>query len=393
MAHASVRHLRAHGAYLHKRSTEQHLILVSAKGEVVDTPYDRVAEAFGVENHPHLLHALKEGDDQLKCRVLEAMATLFRLPQDLVMCLKLGVLELVERGLEQNDSELCELSARVLSVMVESPCGQAAILRAESAKRLLSVLSSETTPPRTQCLLYDTLIGVSRCFAGGRQLAEVGYLPVVLGHLAPRVGGRPPAPDKDAPPPRLDGEDDRARRVRALQLLKNLVNDGVDFTAFRALDLDAVAVCTRHLRSPDFATRSAACDALGTLAFVDKARKAAVEHGAVPRLGALLSDSHWQVAAASAGALMIVAVHDEAKRQLMAADALANVNHLLQSPHYLVQLNTVKLVAVMAAYPPARRVLGVSSTEYHLRLLMQPSSDALLAKSAKTALLSVHWQA
>lgn len=403
---SGLRHLRAHGAYLHKRSTVQHLTLVATKGEVAEAPYDRVTEAYGVENHPHLLHTLEEGDEPLKRRVLKAMVSLFRLPRDLVMCLKLGVLELVEKGLAHDDREIRNLSAEVLSVIGDSPCGQAALQQSQLAGRLLPAFS-DAPAGRLSCHLYDTLIAISRTFVGARQLAEAGYLPVVVARLsAPRSTAPSDGVKQQQDQPSPAGETasagtyasthnaDGERRLCALRLLKQIVNDGVEVTAYRALELGAVAVCTRHLRAVDFRARAAACDALGALAYVDKAKKAAVDQGAVPRLCRLLGDAHWEVVAASAGALMVIAVRDEAKRQLLAADALAEVNQLLQSPHYLVQLNATKLVAVAAAYPPARRALSGVTTEYFLRALVAAAdADPLLAKSARAALQVVQWTA
>lgn len=95
----AVKHLRAQGSLLHKRSTPQHLTLVSVKYDVKEAPYERVSEAFGVENHPHILHALEEGEPVLRRRVLEALASVLKLPQELVVSMKHGLLELVEGGI------------------------------------------------------------------------------------------------------------------------------------------------------------------------------------------------------------------------------------------------------------------------------------------------------
>lgn len=392
-----MRHLRAHGSYLHKRSTVQHLTLVASKGEVSDAPFDRVTEAFGVENHPHLLHALDEGEVPLKRRVLAAMVSLFRLPRELVMCLKLGVLELVEKGLSHDDREVRELSAEVLSVIADSPCSHSALLASRLLVRLLAVFAAVPRADAYQCHLYDALISVSRVFTGARQLTEAGYLPVVLAHLAARRGPNlaaaaaaapPPPPPHDSTSASAEGE----RRLRALRLLRHLLNDGADLTALRALELDAVGAAARALRAVDPRARAAGCDALAALAFADRGKKAAVDQGAVPSLCRLLGDARWEVAAAAAGALMVVAVRDEAKRQLLASDAPAALLALLQAPLPLARLNAVKLVAVAAAYPPARRALGGAGSEFFLRALAA-DADPLMARSARAALLAVQWQA
>ncbi|KAG7386505.1 ARM protein [Phytophthora pseudosyringae] len=384
----TVKHLRAHGSLLYKRSTVQHLTLVSAKGDVKEVPYERVSEAFGVENHPHILHALEEGEPVLRRRVLEALASVLKLPQELVVSLKHGALELVEGGitvgvgedgasapteLTESEIELQELSARVLSVVAESPCGQAELLKGETIARIKPVFAAASNKATCQHL-YDALLHLSASFAGARQLTSAGYLFVVLDHL------------KGC---RLND----ALRVRALHLLKNLLNDGVDGTTFRALDLGAVAQCAKRLHSPNFEVRAAACDALAAVGFADKARKAVAEHaGVVPRLCALLTDPQWQVASASAGALMSLAAHDEIKRQIVASDGLAPVNQLLLTNKAPLQLRTTKLVAVVTALPAARRLLDVPATTLRLKTLMQ-DENALLAKSAKGALAAVQWRA
>ncbi|RLN90826.1 hypothetical protein BBJ28_00020767 [Nothophytophthora sp. Chile5] len=376
-----VKHLRAQGSLLYKRTTGQHLTLVAVKGEVKEPPYECVAEAFGAENHPHLLHALEEGDPVLRRRVLEALASVLKLPQELVMCLKHGVLELIESGiacdddgavgsgareLSACDAELQELSARVLSVMAESPYGQAELLRGGTITRIQPVFAS-TANKRTCEHLYDALLLLSASFTGARQLTSAGYLSIVLEQLKSR---------------RLNA----ALRLRALQLLKNLANDGVDLSVTQALELGAVQLCAKRLFDPQDEVRAAACDALGALGFTEKTRKAAVEHGGVlPRLCGLLSDPQWSVTAASAGALMSLAANDEVKRVIVQSDGLAPLKQLLQSSRPRVQLNAAKLVAVVAALPLARRALDTTATQLRLRALMQ-DPDPLLAKSAKVAL-------
>lgn len=374
---------------LHKRSTPQHLTLVSVKYDVKEAPYERVSEAFGVENHPHILHALEEGEPVLRRRVLEALASVLKLPQELVVSMKHGLLELVEGGitggvhdgdasaaprqLSESDAELQELSARVLSVMAESPCGQAELLKGETITRIKPVFAAAANK-RTCQHLYDALLLLSASFTGARQLSSARYLPVVLDQL------------KGC---RLND----ALRIRALKLLKNLANDGVDATTFRALELGAVAQCAKRLHSPNSEVRAAACDTLAAFGFADKARKAVVEHGGVvPKLCALLTDPQWQVASASAGALMSLAANDEIKRQIVANEGLAPVNQLLQANKVPLQLHTTKLVAVITALPAARRLLDVPATTLRLRTLMQ-DENALLAKGAKVALAAVQWRA
>ncbi|GMF26977.1 unnamed protein product [Phytophthora fragariaefolia] len=377
----AVKHLRAQGSLLYKRSTPQHLTLVSVKDDIKEAPYERVSEAFGVENHPHILHALEEGEPVLRRRVLEALTSVLKLPQELVVSIKHGLIELVEGGitggahegsdaapapLSASDAELQELSARVLSVIAESPCGHAELLKRETITRLKPVFAAASSK-RTCQYLYDALLLLSASFTGARQLTSAGYLPVVLEQL------------KGC---RLND----ALRVRALKLLKHMANDGVDATTFRALELGAVAQCAKRLHSPHLEVRAAACDALAAFGFADKVRKAVVEHGGVvPRLCALLTDAQWQVAAASAGALMSLAAHDEVKRQIVANDGLAPVNQLLQANKVPLQLHAVKLVAVVTALPAARRLLDVPATTLRLRTLMQ-DENALLAKCAKGAL-------
>jgi hypothetical protein len=384
----AVKHLRAQGSLLYKRSTPQHLTLVSVKGDVKEAPYERVNEAFGVENHPHILHALEEGDLALRGRVLEALASVLQLPQELVVSIKHGMLELVEGGvtvgvseedgslsteLSESEVELQELSARVLRVMAESPCGQAELLKGETIARVKPVFAAASNK-RTSAHLYDALLLLSAAFTGARQLTSAGYLPVVLDQLK---GCR-----------LNDG-----LRIRALKLLKNLVNDGMDSTVVRALELGAVPQCAKRLHSPNWEVRVASCDALAALGFADRARKAVVEHGGVvPRLCALLTDAQWQVASAGAGALMSLSAHDEIKRQIVANEGLAPVNQLLQANKVPLQLHATKLVAVITALPAARKLLDVPATTLRLRTLTQ-DENALLAKSAKVALAAVQWRA
>ncbi|KAF4322676.1 hypothetical protein JM18_003265 [Phytophthora kernoviae] len=356
--------------------------------EVKELPYERVAEAFGVENHPHLLHALEEGEPVLRRRVLESLSSTLKLPQELVMYIKHGVVELLEGGiicgvdgeeapyanqLSDSDRELQELSALALSAIAESPCGQAELLKGETITRIKPVFASAANK-RTTEYLYNTLLHLSSSFPGARQLTAAGYLPIILEQLkGPRQND--------------------ALRLRALQLLKNLVNDGVGPTTYRSLELGAVPQCSKRLFSPNFEVRVAACDALMALGFAEKARKAVVEHeGVVQRLCELLSDKKWQVMAASASALMSLAAHDEVKRQIVAHEGLAGVNQLLQSNKLPVQLATTKLVAIVTALPAARGLLDVPATTLRLQTLMQ-DSDPLLAKSARVALTAVQWRA
>lgn len=368
---SGIKHLRAQGAYLYKRTVAQHLTLVSTRDNVVDAPYDRVTEAYGVENWAHLMRSLKEGDEVLKKRVLVALTEVFKQPQELIMCMKYGALELIEHGILDENKETQELSARVLSVIAESPCGRAELMKSEIATHILKVFMPAANK-RTCCHLYDALLCISRPFLGAQMLSSAGYLPVVLDHLKRNLN-----------------ED---LELRALQLLKHVLNDGVEATVYRALEMEAVEQCAKRLFEAKMEIRIAACDAIAAMGYVEKAKKACVDKGVVKKLCNLLTDAKWQVTAASAGALMCIAILDEAKRAIVVFEGLQNVNQLLQSPKFLVQLNTVKLLTVMAAYPPARRMLDISSTEYQLRMLMA-DTDPLVAKSAKVALQAVQWRA
>ncbi|POM74583.1 Hypothetical protein PHPALM_8441 [Phytophthora palmivora] len=257
--------------------------------------------------------------------------------------------------------------------MAESPCGQAELLKGETIIRIRPVFAASSNK-RTCQHLYDALLRLSGSFSGARQLTSAGYLIIVLEQL------------KGC---RLND----ALRIRALRLLKNLLNDGVDSTMFRALEMGAVTQCAKRLHSPNCEVRAAACDTLAAMGFVDKARKAVVEHGGViPRLCVLLTDSQWEVASASAGALMSLAAFDEVKRQIVENEGLAHVNQLLQTNKVPLQLHTTKLVAVVTALPAARRVLDVPATTLRLKTLMQ-DENPLLAKSAKVALSAVQWRA
>ncbi|CEG37582.1 FOG: Armadillo/beta-catenin-like repeats [Plasmopara halstedii] len=370
-----------------KRSTSQHLTLVAAKGEINDIPYERVSEAFGFDNHPHVLNALVEGDILLRCRVLEALTTVLALPQELVIYMKYGILELVvslivigldegktNRSTQLSESEIKvqELSARVLSVMAMSVCAHSEILKDEIITRIKPVFAAASSK-RTCEHLYHALLSSTGSFTRARRLTSAGYLSVVLDHLKSH---------------RLND----ALRICALKLLKNLVNDGTNDTTNHALELGVIAQCYKQLHSPNHEVRTASCDALAALGFMDKVRKAVVKHSeVVPRLCMLLNDKQQMVEASSAGALMTLAAHDEIKRQIVANKGLANINQLLQTKMVPLQLHTTKLVAVVAAHPEARRLLNVPATTQRLHTLIQ-GEDSMLAKSAQVALAAVQRQ-
>lgn len=371
---------------LSKRSTLQHLALVAVKGEVMDVPYERVSEAFGHENHPHILHALKEGNSILRCRALEALASVLTLPQELVQYMKFGLLELVVdliaddvesvKLVEMNKGELNtqKLAARVLGVITMSVCAQKEILKGENIITRIKPVFAAASNKCTCEHLYNAMLNLTGSFTGARHLTSVGYLPLVLGHL------------KSC---RLNN----ALRINALKLLKNLVNDGMTGTTICALELGVVDQCFKQLHSPNFKVRAAACDALAALGFMDKARKAVVEHGeVVPLLCMQLTDTQRLLAAASTGALMSLAAHNEIKRQIVANGGLASVNELLQTKMVSLQLHTTKLIAAVTTLPEARLQLNVPITTHHLKTLIQDENQ-LLAMSAKVALEAVQRQA
>lgn len=369
-ADTAIRHLRSQGSYLYKLSTSQHLVSVAAQGDVAEIADDRVTEAYGVDNWPHLLHALDEGDDVLKVRVLTAMTTLFRLPQPVVMCVKHGIFELLEQGIVGTNPDIQRLSAHVLSVLLETSCGRSEFMSNETATIILPVFAAASDVNTTR-FLYDATISFSRSFACARILTGCGYLPAVMEHLR-----------RELPSDTLV--------VRALTLLKLIVNDGIESTAFKALEMSAMRLCHCQLGAADPIVRVAACDAIAALCCVDKAKKLAVEVGCVKLLCGLLNDKSWHVQAASSAALTTIAIHDEAKRAVVACDGLPSLLRLLGSSKMAVQLHTVKLITVLAAYPPAREILNVGATDFHLSTLAQ-DPDALLAKCAKLALRAIHW--
>lgn len=365
-----IHHLRSQGALLYKRSTPQHLTLVATKGNVQEIPFDRVVESFGTAKWPHLLHDFNVGDNDHKQRVLNAMISVFKNPQDLAMCLKLGVMDHIEHGILSDNNLIQELSSNVLYVILETSIGRDGFMKSGVASTIANVFRSASNLSSTRHL-YDGFLALTRSCIGAQLLTQHGYLDIVISHLKRKLGGD--------------------LRARVLQLLKNLINDGVEETVLKAIELEGVELCAKHLYDRDSTTRVAACEALASLSYVDQAKKIAVACDVVKKLCILLNDSQWQVTAASAGALMCLAVNDEAKRIIVSCEGLHTVNQLLLSPKYLVQLNTVKLISAIVSNPTARKYLNVPSTEYHLKALATDSNE-LLAKSARLALEAVQWQ-
>lgn len=391
----NVRHLRSSGSSLHSITTGQHLIIHETKPFVYYTHTNSVNEAFGHRKWPQLLLCLEQGDMILRKKTLRCMSRILKNPQDASMCLRLGLRALIEKGiLYSEDKEFQYLSAQLLSVIVQCSNGRLELLKAHRNKAEVSEgtsatmldrirpvfaalgLSSDDMSRATCVLLYDAFISLSQTCVGAQLISLHGFVSILVDHI-------------HRTPKSISNKSEI--RIRALRLLRNVVNDGLESTSALMLDLEAMELCSKYIRHANYHVQVAACNVIAAIGYIERAKVVAVEFGIVKELSLLLTDRNRKVQGACVGALMNLAINDEAKGIIIANNSLLVVPQLLECSEDSIKLNTLKLIAIVAAHPEARKQLNTFSTKDLLTSLIR-LQDPLLSQPAKLALSVIEWR-
>ncbi|EQC37209.1 hypothetical protein SDRG_05435 [Saprolegnia diclina VS20] len=367
---ARINHLRNPGATLYKTTTVRHLGRVEAKPNAALIADNAVVEAFGADKCPKLAQLLKEENENTLLHALRCIAGVLKMPTDVVNSThdEHHVLEPLGNLVYHNNAAIRRLAATALRVFASHAVGRAELVRYRTMRKILKVFGrndNELMEP-----LFDTALHVSSTMSGVREMSQHGYPAVILEKL------------------KRDASD--SIRVRALQLLKAFVNDGIPSTVLHIVELGGVDAVAKFIHSKNKDVRTAALQTTGAMLYLEQGRNSAMLNGVAKKLCGVLQDRDSSVSIVAAGALMVLAVHDGAKREIYELGAHTGFLALLHRPEYGVQLNTLKLVTVLAAHPLARDAMRTKQMEKTMRDMTEDTNE-LLARSAKLALRAVLW--
>ena len=365
---AGIVHLRSAGATLYKRNANQHLHLCESKPNPKCIGQNDVVEAFGMGKCPKLVRLLLEQDEQVLLKTLQALTTVLKSPQDAVVCCDNHILDSLCQLLFHDNAEIQLLTALAFEILAEHSHVRAVMIEEGVTRKINKAFAKQDE--KILLHLYNAMLKFSSIMGGAQEVSQNGFVQIALDKL------------------KQDTSDEI--RIRALQLLKACVNDGISGTVLRTVDLEGVEICTKHIYSKNKLVRVAVLQALGAMCFSERGRERVIAIGIIKKICTVLMDKEWTVCCASAGALMVIAIHDEGKREIFECGVVETFGHLLHKSKLGIQLNIVKLISVISSYPPARNALCTPQIKRALGA-MSDDPNELLARSARVALQAVLW--
>lgn len=397
-------HLRSSGSTLvATRTTYQHLQQHEAKSSTNLQARDeiQISEAFGNQKCPKLVRTLASSADPGVCaRACRTLLSILRCPTDVSACLKSGLVPVLERHLAQEQNPVvASLALSALELLSRDTNGKVAILHSGVPERFLHTWLSNAKPSSERTLMYRLCLNCTRMRDHRSMFTQDWqFLPLFIERISAELELFQHRPHSSCD----------ENLCLSLELVQHALEDGRESTLVEAVTLEAVIKCLSVLRSsgdqtgksPEVLTR--VCQTLTRLCFHESARdvvahtedKQALFH---ETLCPLLRHEVPAVVSAAAGWIMLLAVHDPIKHDLVEAGVLAYLPGLLREEAVVSGdgiggvLNGLKIIAALAQHPKAKARLSKVTMVERLKTLGE-HPDALLAKSALTALHAVLWK-
>ncbi len=355
---------------------ETHLARFENKSDPRAPPSTKIVEAYGLGKCPKLVSQISGSDLDVRINALAVLCDEFKNPYTIEGCVREGVVSILAQMITDPDYTTRVRASHALELAAMDANGFFAILL-DQDEVLPKIVIGVQDPSETvrehiyNCLLSSTRTqqGVEACVKNGVVTAFVNVLPKELDVLKPSL----------------------------LKTLHNIV--GNELGLEHALETNAVGVLIDHLtrrgdsnldESPII---TEAARALGFMCYNGKAKKQALEKGAVAKLITVLreKDSSTSLKIALTIALMAITITNDGKKQVFQFEGLDVIMELLYDDSRAVVLNILKIISNLAVFPQNREVFVTDSTcTVKLRKLCK-ADDALIAKHANIALNAVNW--
>lgn len=340
-------------------------------------PPTKIVEAYGLGKCPTLVRQICDGNLDVRINALGVLCDEFKNPYSIDGCVKEGVISILADMVTDPDYVTRIRASQALYLAASDANGYAAILSDQDVV-LPKIVEGVNDPSETvreniyRCLLASTatIAGVEACVTYGVTRAFVTVLPDELDSLKPFI----------------------------LRTLHNIV--GSERGLNEAIDSNAVGVLI-DLLEPHKVTRSKfeatiladTSRTLGFLCYDGKAKKEALEKGAIPKLIEMLRSKAVgsQLKSSITIALMAITITNDGKIQVALHQGLDVIMPMLYDDNRVVVLNTLKIMANLAVFPANREIFLTDSTCAVKLKKLSKSEDALIAKHAMTTLNAVNW--
>jgi hypothetical protein len=355
---------------------ESHLARFEVKNDPRGAPSTKIVEAYGLGKCPKLVSQISGSDLDVRINALAVLCDEFKNPYSIEGCVREGVVSILAQMITDPDYTTRVRASHALELAAKDANGFFAILL-DQDEVLPKIVIGVQDPSETvrehiyNCLLSTTRTqqGIEACVKHGVVTAFVGVLPKEMDSL----------------------------KAPMLKTLHNIV--GNELGLEQALDTNAVGVLIDHLSRKDSPSDeessiiTEAARALGFMCFDGKAKKQALEKGAVAKLVSVLREKELSTSLkiALTIALTAITITNDGKKQVFQFEGLDIIMELLYDDSRAVVLNALKIISNLAVYPQNREIFATDSTcTVKLRKLCK-AEDALISKHANIALNAVNW--
>lgn len=356
-----------------------HLAQFEVKGQPIPGAPTKIVEAYGLGKCPKLVEQICGPDLDVRINALEVLCNEFKNPYSIDGCAREGVISVLAQMVVDPDYPTRMRSTKALQIAANDANGLSSIL--ENHQTVLPMLVKGVNDPSevVRGHIYECILGITRTPAGIHACVRHGVTTAFVFALR--------------------READLLKPV----LLRTIHNIAADEAGLmEAIDSKAVEACINLLaRGAVPSLRAAneeeniaeAARTLGYMCYDGRAKKAALELGAVEKLISLLRDKSLPTSTRCSItiALMAITITSEGKIKVHECGGLDAIMVLLYDDHRAVLLNALKIIGNLAVYPKNREAFLADSTcAVKLRKLSK-AEDALVAKHATVALNAVNW--
>lgn len=339
----------------------------------------KIVEAFGLGKCPKLVEQICGANLDVRINALEVLCDEFKNPYSIEGCAREGVISVLAQMVVDPDYMTRVHSSHALEIAAADANGLASIL--ENQQVVLPMLVKGVNDPSevVRGHVYECILATTRTAAGIHACVRHGVTTAFVFALRKEMSALKPV---------------------LLRTIHNIAADEAGLS--EALDSKAAEACISLLERGAVPSLRAeneeviigdAARTLGYMCYDGRAKKEALELGAVEKLVALLREKQLPTSTRCSLtiALMAITITSEGKIRVFECGGLDSVMLMLYDDSRAVLLNALKIIGNLAVYPKSREVfLSDSTCAVKLRKLSK-SEDALVAKHAGVALAAVNW--
>ena len=344
----------------------------------------KIVEAFGLGKCPKLVQQIAGSDLDVRINALAVLCEEFRNPYSIEGCAREGAIKVLGKMIKDPDFTTRVRATNNLALAAMDANGLSSIIEDEAVviPQIISGIEDPSEIVREHvynCLLYLTRskAGVERTVAHGVTAAFVNVLwneidalkPVILRALHNTAGSEQGL---------AEAINLNATRLCIDLLSKSATNARDSPTNYSDFEDEIIAESARTL---------------GFICFDGRAKKQALDNGAIEHLIALLKVKKLttQAKASISIALMAITSTNDGKIQAGAVEGVEVVIALLYDDNKVVVLNTLKIISNLAIYPRNREILNNDSTCIVKLRKLAKADDKFVSKHATIALNAVNW--